>query len=151
MSEQATEPVLRKSVRVARAPEDAFRLYTEGMARWWPLATHSVEEEAAETVVFEPRLGGRIVERAQGGAEHHWGTVTEWDPPAGFAHTWHPGREASSGQLVEVRFVADGDGTRVELVHTGWENLGDQAPRLYEAYDSGWDYILGERFAGAAR
>jgi hypothetical protein len=150
MSEQATDLVLRKSVRVSRSPEEAFRLYTEGMATWWPLATHSVEEENAETVTFEAGVGGRIVERAKDGTEHHWGTVTEWEPYERFVTTWHPGRGEETGQLVELRFLPDGDGTRVELVHTGWEQLGDEGRRMYENYDGGWDFVFGERYAGAA-
>jgi hypothetical protein len=141
---------LRKEVRVALDPEAAFRLYTEGIATWWPLATHSVEEENAETVVFEPGVGGRIVERSRQGVEHHWGTVLEWEPFERFVHTWHPGRAEATGQVVEVRFVPDGTGTSVELVHTGWDALGGLASDRYAGYDAGWNYVLGERFAAAA-
>jgi uncharacterized protein YndB with AHSA1/START domain len=151
MTEQATELVLRKSVRVARTREDAFRLYTEGMATWWPLATHSVAEENAETVTFDPGIGGLILEHAKDGTKHHWGTVTVWAPPERLVLTWHPGRDASTGQTVELHFRPDGDGTLVELIHTGWEALGPEARTLFENYDGGWDYVFGERFGRAGR
>jgi uncharacterized protein YndB with AHSA1/START domain len=150
MTERERGMVLRKSVRVARPPEQAFRLYTDGISTWWPLATHSVAEGDADTVVFESGPGGRIYERAKDGTEHLWGTVTVWEPPERFVHTWHPGRPEATRQLVEMRFLPDGHGTRVEVVHTGWEELGDEAPRTYASYDTGWDYVLDERYAPTA-
>jgi hypothetical protein len=30
----------------------------------------------------------------------------------------------------------------VELVHTGWETLGDEAQSGREGYDFGWDFVL---------
>ena len=148
MTNQATELELRKSVTVALPPGDAFALYTERIATWWPLRTHSVTEEDAETVVFEPGVGGRIYERAKDGTEHLWGTVTVWEPPARVVYTWHPGR-LEPRQLVEMRFLSDGDGTRLEVVHTGWEELGDEARATYASYDFGWDFVLGVRYAAA--
>ncbi len=150
MEQTVSDLALRKTVEVAAPPERAFSLFTERMAEWWPLATHSVGEERAETVLFEPGVGGRIVERTLDGEEHVWGTVTAWEPPGRVAFTWHPGREADTEQDVEVRFEPSGSGTRVELVHTGWERLGDRAAAVYENYDGGWDFVVGERFAAAA-
>jgi hypothetical protein len=41
---------------------------------------------------------------------------------------------------VEVRFLPDGDGTRVELEHRGWERVGAESAEVREAYGSpqGW-------------
>lgn len=150
MEHTVSDLALRKSVEVGAPPERAFHLFTEGMATWWPLRSHSVGEERAETVVLEPGIGGRIVERTLDGDEHVWGTVTAWEPPGRVAFTWHPGRTPETAQDVEVRFEPSGTGTRVELVHTGWERLGEAAPAQLENYDGGWDFVVGERFAAAA-
>ena len=151
MSKQATgELVLEKTILVQASVEDAFQLYTEGIATWWPIETHSSAKDKAETVVFEPEIGGRIFERDVDGAEQVWGTVLEWDPPHRFLHTWHPGRGEATAQRVEMRFRPEGDGTRVELIHTGWEELGADATEIFENYDRGWDYVIGERYAEAA-
>jgi uncharacterized protein YndB with AHSA1/START domain len=144
MSQQTSEMVLTKVVAVPLPVEEAFRLYTEGIATWWPYSTHSVEEENVETVVFEAEDGGRIYERARGGEEHVWGTVLTWDPPSRIVHSWHPGRGEDSGQKVEITFEPADPGTRVELVHTGWEKLGDRAGEMFSNYDTGWDYVLGK-------
>ena len=150
MERTVSDLTLRKAIEVTAAPDRAFRLFTEGMAGWWPVRTHSVGEDRAETVVFEPGLGGRIYERTLDGDEHVWGTVTAWEPPGRVVFTWHPGRGPDTEQDVEVRFEPSGTGTRVELVHTGWERLGDRAAAVRENYDGGWDIVLGERFAAAA-
>ena len=151
MSEQTMPAMaLRKSITVNVPVQNAFRLYTEGLAKWWPLKTHSVAQERVETAVFEARMGGRIFEREADGTEHVWGTVLEWEPPHRFVHTWHPGRGEETAQRVELRFVPDGEGTRIELEHRGWENLGADAAKVFENYESGWDYVLGEYYAAAA-
>jgi len=150
MERTVSDLTLRKTIEVAAAPDRAFRLFTEGMAGWGPMRTHSVGEDRAETVVFEPGVGGRIYERTLDGDQHVWGTVTAWEPPGRVVFTWHPGRGPDTEQDVEVRFEASGAGTRVELVHTGWERLGDRAAAVRENYDGGWDLVVGERFAAAA-
>lgn len=44
---------------------------------------------------------------------------------------------------VEVRFLAAGEGTRVELEHRGWEAIADEAAARRQSYDTGWDQVLG--------
>ena len=86
MSQRTSEMTLTKVVTVEIPVEDAFRLYTEGIATWWPHATHSVAAENVEEVVFEAREGGRIYERAKSGEEHLWGTVVAVLPQPNHAH-----------------------------------------------------------------
>jgi uncharacterized protein YndB with AHSA1/START domain len=150
MAQRTEIAPLTKTVTVGRPPEEAFRLYTEGIASWWPLETHSVAEKEADTVVLEGREGGRLYERSNDGEEHLWGTVTVWDPPHRLVHTWHPGRSEDTRQEVEMRFEPNGGGTRLELEHRGWENLGERAAEVRSSYDGGWDYVLGDCYGGAA-
>jgi uncharacterized protein YndB with AHSA1/START domain len=134
---------IRKSITVSLRPEAAFRRFTEGIAGWWPLATHSVSETADASCAIEGRIGGRIFETGPDGAEHLWGTVTGWEPPRRLAFTWHPGRADDTGQEVEVTFRPAGMATQVDLVHTGWERLGGKGARMRAGYDAGWDVVLG--------
>jgi hypothetical protein len=46
--------------------------------------------------------------------------------------------------------VPEGDGTRVELVHSGWEAYGDDAAASRASYDTGWDIVLGKLADAAA-
>jgi uncharacterized protein YndB with AHSA1/START domain len=141
---------LVKSVMVPLAPSEAYRLFTDRIAEWWPLAGHSVSEERARTCVFNARVGGRIYEVRDDGVESEWGRVTAADPPHRVAFTWHPGRDPETAQSVEVHFVAEGDGTRVTLEHRGWQRLGERAARDRAGYDTGWGFVLGDRYRRAA-
>lgn len=91
---------------------------------------------------MEERVGGRIVERYAGGRETTWGTVTHWDAPRRVTFTWHPGHSPETAGEVDVTFHAVAEGTRVELVHTGWERLGDKAAAARRAYNMGWPFVL---------
>lgn len=127
------EPI-RESVWVDCPVEDAFRLFTEAFAQWWPLALYSKTGDEAETCVLEPWIGGRVFERTRSGEEHNWGSVVEWDPPKHLRFTWGGfTRGDARGQTVDVEFQADTDGTRVTLVHTGWNAsavaIADGAPQ----------------------
>jgi hypothetical protein len=144
MTENGTTiPPVKKKVTVRWSREEAFRRFTDEMASWWPLARHSVGGEEAETVVFEGRVGGRIFERSRDGATADWGTVKAWEPPGRVVFSWHPGRGPETAQEVEVRFESVADGTRVELVHRGWEALGPKAAETRKDYESGWEGVLG--------
>ena len=149
MNQQTSETAIRKAVTVSRPVEEAFRVFTEELAEWWPYVTHSVEEENVETVVFECRVGGRVYERAKDGTEHVWGTVLSWDPPSRIVYSWHPGRSEETAQQVAITFTPVEEGTQVELVHTGWEVLGDRMAEVVASYETGWDTVLG-RYVEAA-
>jgi hypothetical protein len=62
------EPV-RKQLKVSLPVESAFKLFTAGIGTWWPIATHSVGEEQAETCFFEGWVGGRIMEVLKDGSQ----------------------------------------------------------------------------------
>jgi len=143
------EPV-RKAIEVPCRPEEAFRLFVDGIDGWWPLATHSVGQERARACVLEGRVGGTIHEVLDDGTVHVWGTVTEWAPPERLVFSWHPGRDASTAQEVELRFAASSAGTRVELEHRRWETLGERAAETRGGYDTGWDMVLARYVARAA-
>jgi uncharacterized protein YndB with AHSA1/START domain len=135
------EPI-RKSVTVRRTPAEAFELFTGAINEWWPLRTHSISRDRAVRVVVEPGAGGRVYEVRDDGEEIAWGAILQWDPPRYFSMTWHPGRGVETAQVLELRFVAHGDSTSVELEHTGWEKLGDGASEARTDYDGGWEGVL---------
>ncbi len=129
-----TIEAVRKTVLVDFAPEEAFELFTAGIASWWPVGTHSYGGDAVTDVVFEPQVGGRVYEVTEAG-QQDWGTVRAFDPPDGFVLDWLIGE--ASGTEVEVRFTPEGQGSRVELAHRGFA-VSDSR----ENYASGWDVVL---------
>ncbi|MEJ2601165.1 MAG: SRPBCC domain-containing protein [Anaerolineales bacterium] len=144
-----TIPAVKKVVSISLPVEAAFKLFTEEMASWWPLKSHSVGDEHTDTCVFEGHAGGRIYEIQDDGTQADWGRVLAWEPPRRVIFSWYPGRKEDTAQKVEVTFAAEEGGTRVQLVHTGWELLGERATELREGYVSGWDFVLGQ-FVGHA-
>jgi len=125
-AEEKQAPI-EQSVHVDCPVEDAFRLFTERFAEWWPLASHSTAGEEAESCAIEPWEGGRIFERTRSGEEHEWGTVLAWEPPSRVQFSWHPGRHSNPGETVDVEFSVEADGTRVTLIHSGWHLAGVEA------------------------
>jgi uncharacterized protein YndB with AHSA1/START domain len=135
-----TDP-LRMSFDVACSAGHAFRVWTAGIASWWP-PDHTVTGRAA-AVVLQAGVGGRIYERTGDGIEHEWGEVTVWQPPARLAYRWYLGRERADATEVEIRFVAQGAGaTRVEIEHRGWERLGPAAEQWRDRNQGGWASLL---------
>jgi hypothetical protein len=141
---------LRASILVTRSPADAFAIFTERIASWWPLDEgHSVYAAECASCGIEPRVGGEVFELAKDGRRAVWGTVIAWEPPRRFAMTWHPGRTPDTAQEVELRFVPVTAGTRVELEHRGWSKLGVDAPKARKAYENGWAVVFGRCYKEA--
>lgn len=150
MTEQATRGPLapvRKSIVVPWSVETAFRRFTAEIATWWPLRSHSLGQRNAATCVFEGREGGKIYEVWRDGRRSEWGEVLTWNPPHSVTFTWHPGQARDVAQQVELRFTRVGNGTQLELVHSGWERLGRDARKTRNGYNLGWNYVL-RRWAG---
>ena len=128
-AEEKQAPI-QQSVLVDCPIEDAFRLFTEGFADWWPLPSYSITGEEAQTCAIEPWVGGRVFERTRSGEEREWGLVSVWDPPSRIELIWHPRTRADNRQTVSVEFCVEADGTRVTLTHSGWHLAGIQACAL---------------------
>jgi uncharacterized protein YndB with AHSA1/START domain len=142
----SVEPIQR-SVIVNRSVEDAFRVFTEGISKWWPLQTHSIEAMDRGGVpteaVLEPREGGRLYERMSTGEEGYWGTITTWEPPHRVVISWKVNPEALAPTEIDVRFTEEDGSTRVDLEHRGWERLGEKAAESRASYADGWKSVFG--------
>ena len=153
MSATITPAPIRKTVRVKVPPARAFEIFTARAGRWW-LKSHSVSKTKSpiEDVVIEPRRGGRWFERGEDGSECDWGKVLAWEPPARLLLAWQLDAQfqfdPSIETEVEIRFIADGNGTLVELEHRHLERLGDRAAGMRDSFDRGWAALI-ESFATA--
>ena len=135
----ALEPV-RKQISVACDVESAFRTFTEDIATWWPVESHSITGEGT-TAVFEPGAGGRMYERAPDGQEHDWAAILVYEPPHRVVLEWKVNSAAPPTE-VEVRFSPEGDGTRAELEHRGWVQYPTGGVAERGSYDTGWERVL---------
>src|SRR5215469_5331171 len=130
-----TEAVtVRKRVVVDAPIERAFTVFTERFGDFKPPEHNMLGAPIAETV-FEPRVGGGIVDRAADGRECRWARILAFDPPERVVFSWDISprwtieTDLAQTSEVEVRFFAESPTrTRVELEHRhidrhgpGWE------------------------------
>lgn len=159
MMEQTTSAVDPDSVRrtvTVQAPLDlAWRVFTEKLGKWWPLARYKIGNVPAVDAVLEPRVGGRWFERGEDGSTCDWGRVLAWEPPSRLVLTWDitaDWRHDPNLQTeVEVRFIAEGaNATRVELEHRRLDRYGARRDEMRAIFESegGWGRLL-EAFARA--
>lgn len=142
--------VVRKQVVVNAAIMQAFMAFTERFGDFKPPEHNLLHAPIAETV-FEPRVGGHIVDRAADGSECRWARILAYEPPHRVVFSWDIGPQwqvETDPELtseVEVRFVAEGPNrTRVELEHRhldrhgpGWQSVGEGVDG-----DQGWPLYL---------
>lgn len=141
---------LRASITVDAPPESAFEAFTAELGRWWPLA-YTYAQAELDTAVIEPKAGGPWFERDRAGQETAWGEVRAWEPPSRLVLSFavspdrapEPEERASE---VEIRFLPEGSGTRIELEHRDFERHGEGAGRLRDGLVSpgGWPLILAD-------
>jgi uncharacterized protein YndB with AHSA1/START domain len=143
VSDSLVIEVVRKVVTVDCAVEEAFRVFTDDAKSWWPVDTHSIHGAVGE-IVFEPKVGGEVYEVSSAGEKGHWATVLEWEPPSRLVLAWNILEREGEETEVEVRFLPEGDGTRVELEHRGWERVADNGAEKRNDYDTGWGFVLGK-------
>lgn len=140
---------IRKVVNVLAPPEIAWRVFTAQMGAWWPLVSHKIGAARAVDAVIEPRVGGRWYERGEDGSTCDWGRVLAWEPCTRLVLTWEITadwrHDVSLQTEVEVRFIPEGTGTRVELVHRRLDLYGPHHQQMRSIFDSegGWQGLLG--------
>ena len=131
-----------------RAPvAHAFRVWTQRAALWWP-RSHTLSGDP-ESIVFEPGVGGRIVEHGRDGSEHEWGQITEWDEPNSVGFVWVHAFDAAQATRVALTFAADGPTTQVRLEQTGFTALGEAGAVRRERTWAAWGVVTSAYVADA--
>jgi uncharacterized protein YndB with AHSA1/START domain len=148
------ETSITRSVIVNVATEKAFATFTERLGDFKPPEHNLLAVPIAETV-FEPHVGGHIIDRGTDGSECRWARVLAFDPPERVVFSWDIGptwqveTDPDRTSEVEVRFVAEApDRTRVELEHRNLDRHGDGWEGVRDGVhgDQGWPLYL-DRFA----
>jgi uncharacterized protein YndB with AHSA1/START domain len=140
--------MIRKSVRLPRSPDEAFRLFTESASDWWPEERRHTGDAHSQIRML---ASGRFWERASDGHEVELGRVRVWEPPHRMVLDFYPGSDAEHPTQVVVTFVGEGGGTLVTVEHgptaVSEEIWKQRAPRFAES----WDRVLRALAAAAAR
>jgi uncharacterized protein YndB with AHSA1/START domain len=113
------------ALRVPASPERAFEVFTRDIGRWWRRdGLFAFDAGRSGVLSLEPGIGGRLIETYADGQCFEIGRITAWEPGRRLTLTW---RQASfapdQATLVEVRFDAVGEETRVTVEHSGWDRI----------------------------
>jgi len=132
--------VARRSL-VIRATQD--RIWEEiaskeRFAAWW-----GVETEVMKTAVlrWDAREGGWFENTGTyGGSPINFkGRIVVFDPPREATFEWTaPESGWTEPTYVSVRLRPLEAGTLAEIVHFGWEALGEAGPELHQVFERGW-------------
>jgi len=136
---------VRKVVTVRAPVEVAWRVFTEQMGAWWPLATYKIGSAKAVDAIIEPRVGGRWYERGEDGSTCDWGSVLVGQPCSrrvlsyDITADWQ--YDPNLKTELEIRFLPEGpDVTRVELEHRRLDRYGDRREQMRRIFDTEGDW-----------
>lgn len=102
------------SVHVDVDPAVAFEAFTGEIDRWWvPGPINAWDFGRALSRRIEPGVGGRVLEVYDDAGVLELGRVTVWEPGRRLVY-----RSSVDDTEVDVRFEADGGGTRVRVEHS---------------------------------
>ncbi len=147
---QAASAVVRSQIVVEAPIERAFSVFTERFGDFKPPEHNLLGSPIAETV-FEPEVGGHIVDRGADGSECRWARILAYEPPDRVVFSWDISpqwqieTEPDNTSEVEVRFVAESpQRTRVELEHRNIDRHGPGWPDVSDgvAGEAGWPLYL---------
>lgn len=142
--------VVRKQIVVPAPIEQAFAVFVQRFGDFKPREHNLLGVPIAETV-FEPRVGGHIVDRGEDGSECRWARILAYEPPQRVVFSWDIGptwqieTELENTSEVEVRFIAESpERTRLELEHRNIDRHGPGWPAIANgvAGDGGWPLYL---------
>jgi uncharacterized protein YndB with AHSA1/START domain len=146
---------VRKTVSVDAPQAVAWHVFTQKMGAWWPLANYKIGQADAVDAVIEPHVGGRWYERGEDGSTCDWGRVLVWEPPSRLVLAWEISADWQPDPTVqteiEIRFIPDGETTRVQLEHRHLDRYGarrDEMRRIFDV-EGDWGRLLAQ-FAQAA-
>ena len=150
----ADDVVVRRQVVVDVPIDRAFEVFVERFGDFKP-REHNLLGAPITDTVFEPRVGGYIVDRAGDGSECRWARILAYEPPSRVVFSWDIGptwqleQDEANASEVEVRFTAETpERTRLELEHRHLDRHGADWEGVREGVDgdAGWPLYL-RRFA----
>jgi uncharacterized protein YndB with AHSA1/START domain len=132
--------VITKSVLLACGPARAFDLFTNRISEWWPPERRHTGDPKSTITLSE---SGRFFERGGSGAEVELGAVISWEAPARIVLDWYPGTDKEHPTRVEIRFLVEGEGTRIIVEHGPTAASEDLFPVRAPRYEASWSLVLG--------
>lgn len=129
-----TDTTVRRTIVVDASPDRAFTFFTRDIGQWWDANKHLLKEPLKE-MVFEPFVGGHILDYGVEGEESAWGTVLVYEPPNYVAFSWD----------INLAWQIETDRTKVSEVHVTFTDQGngqtlvDLEHRHLDRHGPGWE------------
>ena len=133
---------IRQTIIVAATPDVAFEVFTLGMGGWWDPA-YTPDPDSFDGIALGPEVGSPV-SMVHGATSYPFGSVTVWEPSVRYAQTFWLAMDPASPSTIEATFAAEGDGTRVDFEHGGWNDDNVAARAKF----GDWSHLLG-RYAEA--
>ena len=143
MSDALVIEVVRKTVTVDCAVEEAFRVFTADAMSWWPVESHSIHGASVREIVFEPKSAARSTRsrsRASAATGRRCSSGTRRDR---LVLAWNilereGERDGGRGAVPHPRARRRGSSSSTAAGRTS----SSTARRSAANYDNGWDYVL---------
>ncbi len=132
------------STEVAAPIRRAFHVFTAEIGTWWDEDKHILEAPLAE-MVFEPFVGGHIIDRGTDGSECRWARVLVYEAPHRVVFSWDINTrwqietDPERTSEVEIAFTELApERTQVVLTHRHLDRHGEGWEGMRDAVGSGW-------------
>ena len=139
------DTTVRVSAEVDAPIARAFYVFTAEIGTWWDDDKHILQAPLAE-MVFEPFVGGSIIDRGTDGSECRWARVLAYEPPNRVCFSWdintHWQIETDPERTseIEIAFTEIAPGrTRVVLTHRHLDRHGEGWEGMRDAVAGGWN------------
>lgn len=110
----------------------AFYLFVGEFGSWWP-PLHSTSPARYESAGIQARVGGAATFTVAGVAEA-WGEVLAINPPLEIVIASRMRGEGECPSRIVVTFADSEWGTRVTLVHSGWDKRNETVRGRYASW-----------------
>jgi uncharacterized protein YndB with AHSA1/START domain len=122
----------------------AFHVFTAEIDTWWDADKHLLQAPLKE-MVFEPWVGGHIIDRGTDGSECRWARVLVYEPPTRVVFSWDINTrwqvetDPSRTSEVEITFrELTAERTEVVLTHRHLDRHGEGWESMRDAVGGGW-------------
>jgi uncharacterized protein YndB with AHSA1/START domain len=140
--------MIELSVLLPLTPAQTFELFTGQISAWWPPDRRHLNDVNSQLFLL---ASGRFFERASNGVELDLGRVRLWDPPRRIVLDFYVGTDAAHPTEVDIRFEAEGDGTRVRVKHRPREDSTGLWDKRVAIFARSWDAVLSALRAAALK
>jgi uncharacterized protein YndB with AHSA1/START domain len=154
MTAQTATTEVIVEIEVGAPMAQAFDVFTNQIGSWWDKDHHILETPLAE-MIFEPYVGGHIIDRGTDGSECRWSRVLAYEPPSRVCFSWDINlqwqveTDPAKASEIEIAFTELApDRTHVKLTHRHLDRHGEGWESMRDALASGWDL---RGFAAAAQ